>query len=163
MVGDSLSHEADMYTLTLTICFALLCLGCFCGCIYEVIRRKRRATKVEPESESESECFIFQLLNLFCFVLFKNSISRLRSSSGQFTKNLTECFFFVFLDICDVKHNLEREISGFMEKLQNDIEKLRTKHKKQIIALVKLKRKNKKKKDENIEEGEYVCANASRS
>ena len=98
IVGDSLSHEGDMYTLTLTICFALFCVGCFCGCIYEVIRRKRRATKVEPEGEN----------------------------------------------ICDVKHDLEREISGFMEKLQNNIEKLRTKHKKEIIALGKLKRKNKK-------------------
>jgi hypothetical protein len=47
--GDSLSHEADMYKLTLNICLILLFVGTICGCIYEFRRRKKRATKVKPE------------------------------------------------------------------------------------------------------------------
>lgn len=47
--GDSLSHEADMYKLTLNICLILLFVGTICGCIYEFRRRKKHATKVKPE------------------------------------------------------------------------------------------------------------------
>ena len=57
LLGDTFSHEADLYQLTLNLCLILLCVGTVCGCIYEVIRRKRRATKVEPESMNDH--FIF--------------------------------------------------------------------------------------------------------
>jgi hypothetical protein len=62
MFGDSLSHESDVYSLTLTICSILLCVGSLCGCIYEIMRRKKRA-KVQPEG-------MRAMVTIICLILF---------------------------------------------------------------------------------------------
>ena len=52
MMGETFNNEGEMYQLTLNICFALLAVGMLCGCIYEVLRRKKLAATVEPEGDT---------------------------------------------------------------------------------------------------------------
>ena len=49
LMAGTFDSGGDMYQLTLRLCFILLCTAFVCGCIYEIIRRKRRAAKVAPK------------------------------------------------------------------------------------------------------------------
>ena len=40
-----------LYQMTLNICLVGLCVGLVCGCVYEVIRKRKRKAKVEPEGK----------------------------------------------------------------------------------------------------------------
>jgi vacuolar-type H+-ATPase subunit I/STV1 len=48
-LSETFNPTGPMYIMTLSICIVGLCLGVFCGCIYEVIKRHRKKAKVEPE------------------------------------------------------------------------------------------------------------------
>lgn len=58
-MAGTFDSEADMYQLTLRLCLILFVTGIVCGCIYEVIRRKRRAARVVPVSEGEPMSSVF--------------------------------------------------------------------------------------------------------
>ena len=55
LMAGTLDSGGDMYQLTLRLCFILLCTAFVCGCVYEIIRRKRRAAKVTPKDVPDVE------------------------------------------------------------------------------------------------------------
>jgi hypothetical protein len=54
LVGETFNPTGYMYKMSLNISLIGLLLGIVCGCVYEVMRRKKKKTKVEPEGNCTS-------------------------------------------------------------------------------------------------------------
>ena len=50
-LSGTLNPTGFMYQMTLNICLIGLCAGLVCGCVYEVIRKRKKEAKVGPEGK----------------------------------------------------------------------------------------------------------------
>lgn len=49
MVGEAYNPQSALYSISLYSCVLALCVLSLCGCVYEIIRRKRKSLKVDTE------------------------------------------------------------------------------------------------------------------
>lgn len=89
LMAGTFDSGGDMYQLTLRLCFILLGTAFVCGCIYEIIRRKRRAAKVAPKDVPEDEPE-GKISFLFLFSIFR----------------LSSCWFHSFCQLSSPYHRL---------------------------------------------------------
>jgi hypothetical protein len=54
LVGETFNPTGYMYKMSLNISLIGLLLGIVCGCVYEVMRRKKKKIKVKPEGNCTS-------------------------------------------------------------------------------------------------------------